>query len=101
VGLLGEHKLSVGCDLFNDIGEDAVVVIYRYGNALERLNQEMRRCERVIRIFLNQESVIRLPDALLCEQSEPWMNGRKWLDMTEYLQPDASPERQDELRKAA
>lgn len=42
----------------------------RSTNALERLNQELRRCEQVIRIFPNQESVIRLPGALLCEQSE-------------------------------
>ena len=73
----------------------------RTTNALERLNQELRRRERVIRIFPNQESVIRLLGALLCEQSERWQSSRKWLDMTEYLQQEASLEQLDEVRKAA
>ena len=32
----------------------------RTTNSIERLNEEIRRRERVIRIFLNRESVIRL-----------------------------------------
>ena len=72
----------------------------RTTNALERLNQELRRRERVIRIFPNQESVIRLLGALLCEHSERWMSGRKWLDMAEYLQQDTSQEQLD-VRKVA
>ena len=62
----------------------------RTTNALERLNQEIRRRERVIRIFPNEASAIRLLGALLCEQSEKWLSGRKWLDMNEYwLSKDA------------
>ncbi|WP_415579359.1 transposase, partial [Hydrogenibacillus schlegelii] len=39
----------------------------RTTNGVERLNEEIRRRERVIRIFPNRESVIRLLGALLME----------------------------------
>lgn len=58
----------------------------RTTNSVERLNEEVRRRERVIRIFPNRESVIRLIGALLMEQDEKWAAGRKYLDMTEYLE---------------
>ena len=73
----------------------------RTTNALERLNQEIRRRERVIRIFPNRESVIRLLGALLCEQSERWSSGRKWLDMAEYHQQDATPQQPVAVKEAA
>lgn len=44
----------------------------RTTNGIERLNEEIRRCERVIRIFPNRESVIRLMHALLTEMDEKW-----------------------------
>lgn len=37
-------------------------------NSIERLNEEIRRRERVIRIFPNEESVIMLIGALLIER---------------------------------
>lgn len=73
----------------------------RTTNALERLNQELRRRERVIRIFPNQESAIRLLGALLCEQSERWLSGRKWLDMADYYGVQNATEPVDEVMKAA
>jgi putative transposase len=57
----------------------------RTTNSLERLNQEIRRRERVIRIFPNRQSVIRLIGALLMEQDEKWASGRRYLNMEEYL----------------
>jgi len=51
---------------------------------MERLNEEIRRRERVIRIFPNRESVIRLIGALLMEIDEKWASGKKYLDMGEY-----------------
>ena len=45
------------------------------------MNQEVRRRERVIRIFPNEASVIRLLGSLLMEQDERWSSGRKYLDM--------------------
>ena len=56
----------------------------RSTNSQERLNEEIRRRERVIRIFPNEESAIRLIGALLSEFHEQWSTGKKYLDMTEY-----------------
>lgn len=50
-------------------------------NSVEQLNQEIRPRERVIRIFPNNASVIRLIGALLMEQDEKWQTGRKYFDM--------------------
>ncbi|MGQ7279384.1 IS256 family transposase [Brevibacillus thermoruber] len=58
----------------------------RTTNGMERLNEEIRRRERVIRIFPNRESVIRLIGALLIEIDEKWASGKKYLDMAEYLE---------------
>lgn len=73
--------------------EDALAVLalpepyrrrLRTTNAVERLNQEIRRRERVIRIFPSVQSVIRLMGALLMEQDEDWSTGRKYLTMDAY-----------------
>ena len=58
----------------------------RTTNGVERLNQEIRRRERVIRIFPNVASVIRLMGALLMEHDEKWQTGRKYFDMALYYQ---------------
>jgi putative transposase len=58
----------------------------RTTNSLERLNQEIRRRERVIRIFPNRESALRLLGALLMEQDEEWATGRRYLRMDAYWQ---------------
>jgi len=58
----------------------------RTTNGMERLNEEIRRRERVIRIFPNRESVARLIGALLMEIDEKWTSGKKYLEMTEYLE---------------
>ena len=58
----------------------------RTTNALERLNEEIRRRERVIRIFPNRESAVRLIGAVLMEIDDKWVAGKKYLDMSEYLQ---------------
>jgi transposase-like protein len=54
-------------------------------NMQERLNEEIRRRERVIRIFPNDASAIRLVGALLEEINESW-SGRQYFDMTGYLE---------------
>ncbi len=55
----------------------------RTTNGLERLNQELKRRTRVIRIFPNREACLRLVTALCMEQSEEWESGRQYLDMSE------------------
>ncbi len=51
-------------------------------NMQERLIQEVRRRERVIRIFPNEDSALRLIGALLAEMHEA-CQARRYLDMTE------------------
>lgn len=58
----------------------------RTTNGIERLNAEIRRRERVIRIFPNRESVVRLIGALLMEYEEKWTSSRRYFNMTEYLE---------------
>jgi len=41
--------------------------------------------ERVIGIFPNEESALRLIGAVLMEIDESWTTGNRYLDMTEYL----------------
>jgi putative transposase len=47
-------------------------------NMLERVNQELKRRSRVVRIFPNEASCLRLMTTLCQEYSEDWMN-RKYL----------------------
>jgi transposase-like protein len=56
----------------------------RTTNGVERLNEEIRRRERVIRIFPNRESAVRLLGALLMEIDEAWSTGHRYLSMQEY-----------------
>jgi len=58
----------------------------RTTNSVERLNEEVRRRERVIRIFPNRESVVRLIGALMMELDEKWATERKFFDMAEYFE---------------
>jgi len=53
----------------------------RTTNGLERLNQELKRRTRVVRIFPNRAAVERLVTALAMEQSEEWVSGRRYLSM--------------------
>ncbi len=67
----------------------------RSTNMLERLNEEIKRRTRVIRIFPNEASCVRLVSALAMETNEEWI-GRKYLEMnavemTVYGTPAAVP----------
>lgn len=53
----------------------------RTTGCVERLNEEIRRRTRVVRIFPNREAALRLITALCVEQSEEWETGRRYLDM--------------------
>ncbi len=53
----------------------------RSTNMLERVNQEIKRRTRVVRIFPNEKSCLRLVRALLVELHEEWIGERRYLDM--------------------
>jgi len=53
----------------------------RTTNMIERVNQELKRRSRVVRIFPNPNSYLRLFSALLKEWHEDWAYGKKYLDM--------------------
>jgi transposase-like protein len=66
-------------------------LLIRTANGLERLNQEIQRRTRVVRIFPNRAACLRLVTALCLEQSEEWLTGRRYLDMDALL-PVMQPE---------
>jgi transposase-like protein len=48
----------------------------RTTNGLERLHREVRRRARIVSIFPNSASCLRLVSAILAEMSEEWLTGR-------------------------
>ena len=53
--------------------------LLRTTNGVERLHREIRRRARVVSIFPNQASCLRLVSALLSEISEEWLTGRTYI----------------------
>ncbi len=51
-------------------------------NMLERLNEEIKRRTRVVRIFPNTASCLRLIRALCAETHETWLEDSRYLNMT-------------------
>ena len=54
----------------------------RTTNLLERQNQELKRRTRVVRVFPNEQSCLRLVYALLMETNQEWME-RLYLRMSD------------------
>lgn len=50
----------------------------RTTNSLERINKEIRRRTRVVGVFPNEASCLRLVSALLMETSEEWQIGKRY-----------------------
>lgn len=67
----------------------------RTTNNLEKLHQEVKRRTRVVRIFPNRRSCLRLVSALAMEKSEEWLTGSRYLTM-----PESEPveEKEDALQ---
>ena len=53
----------------------------RTTNGLARVNPALKRRTRVVRIFPNRASLLRLVTALALAQSEAWVSGRRYLAM--------------------
>jgi len=53
--------------------------LLRTTNGVERLHREVRRRARVVSIFPNPSSCLRLVSAVLSEISEEWLTGRTYL----------------------
>jgi len=52
----------------------------RTSNMIENLNKQIRRRTRVVSIFPNKESCLRLISSILMEQSDDWESGRAYLN---------------------
>lgn len=71
-----EDNLSEGFSVFDFPLEHRRTI--RTTNSLERINKEIRRRTRVIGVFPNESSCLRLVSALLMEISEEWQIGKHY-----------------------
>lgn len=83
-----QKRYEKACEILDEGFEDAfqyTVVAnghtrLRSTNSIERLNQEIRRREKVIRIFPNTDSAIQLIGAVLMDIHEEWIGStRKYI----------------------
>ena len=92
------------CEEYQDVAQEAVRILdegfedsmiimalpskyriaLRTSNIIERENREIRRREKVIQIFPNSDSVIRLLGAVLMDDHNDWSTGHRLFDMKEY-----------------
>ncbi len=71
-----EDNLSEGFSVFDFPLEHRRSI--RTSNSLERINKEIRRRTRVVGVFPNEASCVRLVSALLMEISEEWQIGKHY-----------------------
>ena len=83
--------------------EDAMTIMYlpmkyrqslRTSNIIERENREIRKREKVIQIFPNIESALRLIGAVLMDDHNDWSTRHRLFDMTDYYNKAAEIKRQ-------
>jgi putative transposase len=59
--------------------------VQKYSTHLtERANKERKRRTKVVGIFPNGDSCLRLVTAMLVEMDEDWGQGRAYLNMSDY-----------------
>jgi putative transposase len=71
-----EENLSEGFTVFDFPLEHRRII--RTTNSLERINKEIRRRTRVVGVFPNEASCLRLISAILVEISEEWQIGKHY-----------------------
>ena len=80
-------------DILDEGFEDCITIMalpskyriaLRTSNIIERENREIRRREKVIQIFPNTESIIRLIGAVLQDDHNDWSMSQRLFDMKEY-----------------
>jgi len=71
-----EENLAEGFTVFDFPLEHRRAI--RTTNTLERVNKEIRRRTRVVGVFPNEASCLRLVSALLMETSEDWQIGKRF-----------------------
>jgi transposase-like protein len=105
-----EEKAPSALETLEDGFYDATAVLalpekyrkrLRTSNMLERFIQEIRRREKVVRIFPNMESGYRLVGALCAETHEEWSTGRRYLNMDEYYEWRADRSDEDSFEEAS
>ncbi len=88
-----KKKVPKSMDCLDRGLEDAIAILQlptlyqrrlRTSNLAERVNEEIRRRQRVIRIFPNEASAERLVGAWLADLHEKWQTGPKYFDMQEF-----------------
>ena len=86
-------KASAAIECFENGLEDGLAILslpihyrkrLRTSNLAERMNEEIRRRERVVRIFPNEAAAERLIGAILVETYEAWQSSERYFDMTEF-----------------
>ena len=95
-----EYKDVAGeaMSILEDGFEDSITILalpskyriaLRTSNIIERENREIRRREKVIQIFPNTDSIIRLMGAVLIDDHNVWSTTQRLFDMKEYYDKQA------------
>jgi putative transposase len=64
----------------------------RTNNPMENLNSQIKRRSKVVGIFPNRGSIMRLVGTILLEQNEDWMTGRRYMRLDSPGVVSSSPD---------